>query len=159
MCRQFDSAPRHHSNHTAPKIARLGGQPPFVVPDMIRNPVERGHANTGNLQNTRRTHQKPEPTTPVSPAKAGAQGRGMDTPSTPDIDQHPPSQTPPLPHHPRPQSGTFATSPTLFRGRPPADPQSFRAALSRADNAVFSVGATAGRRNKNACQRPMNRPC
>ena len=31
----------------------------------------------------------------VAPAKAGAQGRGMDTASTPDIDEHTTSQTPP----------------------------------------------------------------
>ena len=38
----------------------------------------------------------------VAPAKAGAQGRGMETASTPDIDEHPPSEMAPLPSSPTP---------------------------------------------------------
>ena len=59
--------------------------PPSVIPDPDRG-----------------SRRKPEPTTTVAPAKAGAQGRGMATASTPDIDQHPSSQTAPLPSSPTP---------------------------------------------------------
>ena len=38
----------------------------------------------------------------VGPAKAGAQGRGMETASTPDIDEHPSSQMAPHPSSPTP---------------------------------------------------------
>ena len=38
----------------------------------------------------------------VAPAKAGAQGRGMETASAPDIDEHPPSEMAPLPSSPTP---------------------------------------------------------